>query len=153
MEERCANTPYELQQMLQELADKSKNRGLKMNNSKTKVIMENDTYVNTTQIEDVERYIYLGQRYSTRDKTKTRRFKEESRPDEQHLPKTATSSRVRFGTCLKRQVYNSCVLPAMTHGAETWALTSQAKNRQTAAQTTIERSVLNITYRDRKANI
>ncbi|MEG7522739.1 MAG: hypothetical protein M3H12_06515, partial [Chromatiales bacterium] len=41
-----------------------------MNNSKTKVMMENDTpiYVNTTQIEKVESYVYLGQRYSIRDK-------------------------------------------------------------------------------------
>ena len=31
----------------------------------------------------------------------------------------------------KEQVYNSCVLPAMTYAAETWALTSQAKNKST----------------------
>ena len=51
----CANIPYE--QMLQELADESENQGLKMNKSKTKVMMENDTpiyYVNNTQIENVE---------------------------------------------------------------------------------------------------
>ncbi|MEG7521679.1 MAG: reverse transcriptase domain-containing protein, partial [Chromatiales bacterium] len=66
----CANKPHELQQMLQELADKSENQGLKMNNSNTKVMMENDApiYVNTTQIEKVESYVYLGQRYSIRDK-------------------------------------------------------------------------------------
>ena len=39
-----------------------------------------------------------------------------------------------IGTCLKRQFYNSCALPAMTYGAETWALTSQAKNKLAAAQ-------------------
>ena len=41
-----------------------------MNKSKTKVMMENDTpiYVNNTKIRNVERYLYLGQRYSTRDK-------------------------------------------------------------------------------------
>ena len=51
----CANTLHELQQMLQELADESDNQGLKMNKSKTKVIMETDTpiYVNNTQIENV----------------------------------------------------------------------------------------------------
>ena len=38
----CANTPHELQQMLQEAAGESENRGLKMNKSKKKVIMEND---------------------------------------------------------------------------------------------------------------
>ena len=53
---------------------------MEMNKSKTKVMMETDTpiYVNNTQIENVESYIYLGQRYSTREKNKTRRFKEEN---------------------------------------------------------------------------
>ena len=65
---------------------------------------------------------YVGQK-STLDRdtapettTKTRRFKEESRPDGQHSP---TIFKGTTGTCLKRQVYNSCVLPAMTYGAET----------------------------------
>ena len=64
----CANTPHELHQMLHELADESENQGLKMNQSKAKVMTENDTPVNNTQIEIVESNIYLGQRYSTRDK-------------------------------------------------------------------------------------
>ena len=61
--------------MLQELADKSENQGLKMNKSKTKVMMENDTpiYVNNTQIENVASYIYLGQRYSTRYKNQDKK--------------------------------------------------------------------------------
>ena len=33
----CANTPYEVQEMLQGLADESENQGMKMNKSKTKV--------------------------------------------------------------------------------------------------------------------
>ena len=55
--------------------------------------------------------------------------------------------------CLKRQVYNYCVLPAMTYGAETWTLTKQAQNKLAAAQTKMERSMLNITYKDRRTNI
>ena len=56
--------------MLQELADESENHRLKINKSKTKVMKENNTpiYVYKTQIENVESYIYMGQRYSTRDK-------------------------------------------------------------------------------------
>ena len=46
----------------------------------------------------------------------------------------------------------SCVLPAMTYGAETWTLTKQAQNKL-AAQTKMERSMLNITYKDRRTNI
>ena len=66
-----ANKSNELQQMLQELADQSENQGLKMNKSKTKVMLENESqkYVNNTQIENVESYIYLGHKYHhTRDK-------------------------------------------------------------------------------------
>ena len=55
--------------------------------------------------------------------------------------------------CLKRPVYNSCLLPAMTYGAETWTLTKQAQNKLEATQTKMERSMLNITYKDRKTNI
>ena len=49
--------------MLQELAYESGNQGMKMNKSKTKVMMENDTsiYVTNTPIDNVESYIYLGQ--------------------------------------------------------------------------------------------
>ena len=40
----------------------------------------------------------------------------------------------------------------MTYGAETWALTTQAENKLAAAQTQMERNMLNITYRVRKTN-
>ena len=59
----CVNTPHELQHIFHELADENENLGLKVNKTKTNVMMENDTpiYVNNTQIENVESYIYLGQ--------------------------------------------------------------------------------------------
>ena len=41
----CANTPHELLQLLQGLADENGNQGLKMNKSKTKVIMETNTSI------------------------------------------------------------------------------------------------------------
>ena len=67
-----------------------------MNKSKTNVMMENDTpiYVSNIQIENVESYTFLGQRYRSSEKNKTRRIKEESRPGGQHSPSNATISRV-----------------------------------------------------------
>ena len=56
-------------------------------------------------------------------------------------------------TSLKRQVYNSCVLPAVTYGVETWALITHAKNKLAATQTKMKRSALNITYPGRKTII
>ena len=42
---------------------------------------------------------------------------------------------------------------AMTQSAETWAITSQAKNKLAAAPTKMERSMLNFIYRDKKTNL
>ena len=82
--------------MLQDLADDSEIQGVKMNKSKTKMMMENDTpiYVNNTQIEDIESW---GRDTAPDTKTKTRRFKEGSRPDGQHSPSTAISLRITLG--------------------------------------------------------
>ena len=81
----CANTPHELQQIIQELADESENQGLKMNKSKTKVMKENDTrYVNNIQIENVDSYIYLpGKRYSIRDKNQDKEIQRRITAEEQ----------------------------------------------------------------------
>ena len=76
--------------MLQELVDESGSQGLKMNKSKTKVMMENDTpiYVKYTKTENVESYVCLGERYTPETKTKSKRFKEAVKTT------TAISSRV-----------------------------------------------------------
>ena len=126
-----------------------------MNKSKTKVMMENATpiYINNTHIENVESYIYLGQRYGTRDKKPRQGDSKKNHDWMDSIRKHRDIFKGSNGACLKRQVYNSCVLPVMTYGAETWALTTQSKNKLSAAQKKIERSMLNITYRDRKINI
>ena len=126
-----------------------------MYTSKTKVTMENDTpiYVNNTQIEKVESYIYLGLRYSTRDKKYDKEIQRRITAGWTAFAKHRDIFKGNIGTCLKRQVYNSCVLPTMTYGAETWALTTQAKNNLAAAQTKMERNLLNVTYRDRNKNM
>ena len=126
----CANTPHELQQMLQELADESKNQGPKMT----------PIYVNNTQIENVESYIYLGQRYSIKDKNQDKEIQRRMTAGWTVFSKHRDTFKGNSGTCLKRQVYNSCILPAITYGAETWALTTLAKNKLVAAQTKMERT-------------
>ena len=50
------------------------------------------------------------------------------------------------GTCLKRQVYNACVLPAMTYGAETWTLIKPSKE-QASNRTNKDRTKLFVKHR------
>ncbi|KAK2167527.1 hypothetical protein NP493_1271g01001 [Ridgeia piscesae] len=117
--------------------------------------METDTpiYVNNTHIENVESYIYLVQRYSTRHKNQDKEIQRRKTAGWTAFAKHRDICKGNIGTCLKRQIYNSCVLPAMTYGAETWALTTHAKDKLAVAQSKMERSILNITYRDRERNI
>ena len=125
----CANTQHELQQMLQELADERENRGLKMNMSKTKVMMETDTpiYVNNTQIENVESYVYLRQRHSTRDKNKDKENQRRITAGWTAFAKHRDIFKGNIGTCLKRQIYNIAYFQQW-HMAETWAPTTHTKN-------------------------
>ena len=47
---------------------------------------------------------------------------------------------------------NQVVLPAMTYGSETWALTNRQKEKLKIAQRCMERSLIGITRRDRWTN-
>ena len=86
-----ANTSHELQHMLQELADKSENRGLKMNKSKKNYT---PLYVNNTHTESVETSVYLAQRYSTRDKNQDKQIERRIKSGWTVFAKHQASSRV-----------------------------------------------------------
>ena len=141
----CTETPQELQQMLQELSDESR----------TKVMVVDNTPININNvlIENVQGYVYLGQHYSLKEKNQDKEIQRRIMAGWAAYAKHRDIFKSNLAICIKRQVYNSCVLPAMTYGAETWTLTKQAQNKLAAAQTKMERSMLNITYKDRKTNI
>ena len=54
--------------------------------------------------------------------------------------------------CLKIKIMDAAILPAMTYGAETWALTKHPEKKLAVAQRSKERSLLNITRRDKIRN-
>ena len=148
-------TPQELHQMIQELADESRRMGLNMNIAKTKVMVVDNTPINVNNvlIENVQGYVYLGQQYSLTEKNQDKEIQRRLMAGWAAYAKYRDICNSNLAVCLKRQVYNSCVLPAMTYDAEAWTLTKQAQNKLAAAQTKMERSMLNIKYKDRRSNI
>ncbi|KAK2170757.1 hypothetical protein NP493_1143g00035 [Ridgeia piscesae] len=70
---------------------------------------ETDTpiYVTNTQIENVESYIYLGQRYSARDKYQGNEIQRRITAGWTAFAKHRDIFKGNIGTCLKRQIYNS----------------------------------------------
>ena len=56
----------------------------------------------------------------------------------------------RLPLSLKRLVFNQCVLPVLTYGAETWGLTKLLERKLRSAQRAMERKMVGVTLRDRK---
>ena len=90
--------------------------------------------------------IWLEQKYSTKDKMRTRSFEEESRPFGQHWPNTATLARLTLEHAW-RDKSTTLVYFQQWHMAHK---SCQTKNTPAAAHTKMERSMLNITYRDKQ---
>ena len=118
----CTETPQEIQQMLQELSDESRRMGLKIHIAKTKVMVVDNTPINVNNvlIENVQGYVYLGQHYSLKEKNQDKEIQRRIMAGWAAYTKHRDIFKSNLAICLKRQVYNSCVLPAMTYGAETW---------------------------------
>ncbi|XP_046976516.1 uncharacterized protein LOC124542632 [Vanessa cardui] len=145
-----AETLQDLQQMLNDLADSSMRIGLRMNLDKTKVMFNEHVppepiAIHGTVLEVVQKYT-LG-RNNLEDEVNKRiqlgwaAFGK--------LRRIFTSS---IPQCLKTKVFNQCVLPVMTYGAETWTLTARLVHQFKVAQRAMERAMLGVSLRDRIRN-
>ena len=104
------------------------------------------------QLEEVTEYKYLGRLLTSgNDISKEivqiiqsgwRRFGEYS-----HILKGR-----EIPICLKRKIIDTVMLPAMTYGAETWALTIYQEKKLAVAQRSMARLLSNITKRDKIRN-
>ena len=112
----CTNTTRTLQQMLQELSDESRPMGLKMNIAKTKVMVVDKTPINMNNvlIENVQGYVYLGQHYSLKENNQDKEIQRRIMAGSAAYAKHRDIFKSNITICLKRQLYNSCVLSVMT---------------------------------------
>ena len=133
----CTETLQELQQMLQELSDESRRMGLKMNIAKTKVMVVDNTpiHVNNVLIENIPGYVYLGHHYSLKEKNQDKEIQRRIMAGWAAYAKHRDIFKSNLAICLKRQLYNSCVLPAMTYGWCRDMDTDQASTEQTCDRT------------------
>ncbi|MCL1440826.1 hypothetical protein, partial [Enterobacter hormaechei] len=51
---------------------------------------------------------------------------------------------------LKKKVYDSCILPVLTYGAETWRLTKRVQLKLRTTKQAMERKMIGVTLRDKK---
>ena len=58
-----------------------------------------------------------------------------------------------LGIHIKRKTFNTCILPCITYGCETWSLTKHHRDRLTKCQRAMERSMLGVKLKDKIRNI
>ncbi|RVE40262.1 hypothetical protein evm_015088, partial [Chilo suppressalis] len=152
-----AETLQELQEMVSSLVESSKRIGLRMNLDKTEV-MFNELVdpglvaVNGVPLEVVQEYVYLGQTL----RLGRNNFEREANRRIQLGWAAFRKLREVFSSpipqCLKSKVFDQCVLPVMTYGAETWTLTTGRVHQFKVTQRAMERAMLGVSLKDRIRN-
>ena len=149
-----SETSGDLKTMVEELNRESLRVGLKMNKKKTKVMFNNYIQIERIDIqgealERVDEYVYLGQLIQTNPSLE-QEVKRRIRLGWSAVGKQGNILRGSLPLCLKRKVFNQCVLPVMTYGSETWTLTKPLERKLRSAQRGMERLMLGVTIMDKK---
>lgn len=148
--------PAAIELMMQSLANISKEAGLEINASKTKLMTnsrEIDIMVDGIKIEYVKEYNYLGQIISPSDvmtKEITRRIAQGWR--KYWSLKEIVKSK-DLGNHIKKKTFKTCILPVLTYGCETWSLTLNHREKLIKCQRAMERSMLGLIIKDRVRNV
>lgn len=146
----------EIRTMLDQLVQEGRAIGLKINAKKTKIMhigQSNscaDIMLNGEKIEAVSQFTYLGQIISSSGQAQEHRSRIAKAWRAFWKYKFVFMSPLEIHT--KVRLWNSCVLPVMLYGAETWMLNTQVLKKYQVAARSMIRVMLGIRKSDRKSN-
>jgi hypothetical protein len=144
--------------MTKKLAEECKKIGLELNAGKTKWMAyegtkassTNNIEINGVTIQRVKEFVYLGQLLQIpRDHKEELKRRIGSAWRVFGKAKTFLCSK-NIAMCLKRRYFNTCILPALLYGSETWTLTKAGLTRLVRTQRAMERWMLGVRLRDKK---
>lgn len=138
--------------MLTQLDRESKKVGLTMNPDKTKLMTNNTRtpiLLDSNQIEYVDEYTYLGQIIAPANQMQKEINTRISKAWQRFWSLKEVLKNPHMPLINKTTVFNSCILPVLTYGAQTWALTSKQSGTLRVCQNKMERSILNLKLRDK----
>lgn len=148
------DNPDTLETMLQELAKESAEVGLGMNTLKTKLMtngIKKIVKVDSKTIEYVEDYTYLGQIISPINQMSKEVDQRVTNSWKRYWSLKEVMKNRELPISAKRKVFDSCILPCMTYGCQTWSLTKANSEKLQVCQRSMERSMLNIKRKDRNS--
>lgn len=147
--------PHKLQMMIEDLNKESKKIGLTLNIDKTKLLtnsIKTQIEIENQPLEYVDEYIYLGQIISHEDQT-TREIKRRiANGWKRYWSMKEVVKSIDISMSTKRRVFNTCVLPCITYGCETWSLSKHHRDMLQHCQRAMERSMLGFRKADKKRN-
>lgn len=118
-----------------------------MNLSKTKLMTngkKEKVMLDGVELEYVEQYVYLGKQVS---------FSKTSNEEEVNRRVTCSWNKYwahkeilkgNYDLNLKKTIMDTCILPCLTYGSQTWKFTSKISNKIRTCQRAMERSMLSI---------
>ena len=121
--------------MLEDLNNEGKRDGKKQNKKKTKITcnevarsrQRTEAMIDGEQLEEGTEFKYLG-RLATTGNDRSKEIVQRITSGWRRLGKCSHFLKDRkIPICSKRTIMDMVILPAMTYGAETWALTKQEK--------------------------
>lgn len=149
-------SPKKLQEMIRTLNTESAKVGLKMNITKTKLMTNSKMEpidVEEQQLEYVDEYCYLGQIISPINQTTKEINKRIASGWRRYWSlKEIVKSKVH-NMSTKRKVFNTCILPCISYGCETWSLTKHHRDKLEKCQRAMERSMTGVRRQDRISNV
>lgn len=147
-------TTADAERMLNELNTESEKAGLRINIGKTQFIRNEQAAAGTIHlagqaIEEVEEYIYLGRAINAKN-TLTSELARRTRAGWAAFGNIKETLGTLNDKHLKANLFNTCVLPALCYGSETWAYTTTTLGRIQTAHRAMERQMLGYSlYRQR----
>jgi hypothetical protein len=126
-----------------------------VNLKKTKVMSPDSQNfrIAQTPLETVDEYVYLGHKIKlgrenqTADLFRRTGLAWAAFSNMKHILKNK-----KVPVCMKRKVFDACILPVFTDRAETTTLTKASINKLSVTQRAMERAMLGISLRDRVLN-
>lgn len=153
------STAEELAELVQKLKIESESFDLKINMSKTKIMIIDRANNNNTDIthidgyEVVSQYIYLGA-LITNDGACTKEINrrcEMARQTVRELQKTWMDSDITLNT--KKQIIKTLVFPVLLYGSESWTIKKQDRRKIDACELWCWRRILRVPWTAHRTNI
>lgn len=146
----------QLQDMVHKLQKESIKVGLTVNTEKTKAMTNWEikplTDVNNTSIEYVNEYTYLGQLISPTDMMQKEIETRIGNAWKRYWSLKEVMKNKEISIHIKKKLYNTCILPVLTYGCQTWSLTKNQIKKLEVCQRAMERSMLNKKRADKIRN-